>query len=398
MLKTGESQRKNGTYSFRWTDDLGIRHDVYAPTLEQLRQKEQEIRKNERNNGKAQGRNITVDALYRIWLSLKQNLRATSRDNYCSLYENHIKQPFGNRRAQSIKKSEIQSFYHLLFTQEGIEANTIFCIHNIFRQILNIGVDDGYLVKNPCHRALTEIKRAAQGGKKQRPSLSIAEQKRFLSYLNTDERSRRYRPVFTTILCTGMRAGEIGALQWSDIDWDKNCITINHTLTCCSSSQGWELHLHAPKTPASQRKIQMIPAVRSALEEERAYHREHNLRCTTAVDGLCDFVFLTNKGTPQTDANLNSALRRITEQYNRDAAQRGCPQEILPHFTCHILRHTFATRLCELGVNIKVVQEAMGHADAAMTLNTYVDVKEELRAQEMELFAALIPSAELDEG
>lgn len=55
---------------------------------------------------------------------------------------------------------------------------------------------------------------------------------------------------------------------------------------------------------------------------------------------------------------------------------------LLPHFSCHTLRHTFTTRMCEAGVNVKVIQDTLGHADIATTLNIYADVTKELKQAE----------------
>lgn len=60
------------------------------------------------------------------------------------------------------------------------------------------------------------------------------------------------------------------------------------------------------------------------------------------------------------------------------------PEVLLPHFSCHSLRHTFTTRMCEAGVNVKVIQDALGHKDVSTTLNIYTDVTKELRKSEFE--------------
>ncbi len=75
---------------------------------------------------------------------------------------------------------------------------------------------------------------------------------------------------------------------------------------------------------------------------------------------------------------MNNALRRIIRDYNeQELATHAADPVFLPHFSCHILRHTFATRMCEAGVNIKVMQEVLGHADVSTTLNIYADATQE---------------------
>ena len=77
------------------------------------------------------------------------------------------------------------------------------------------------------------------------------------------------------------------------------------------------------------------------------------------------------------------AIRRIIRDCNDEQFLHSDePDVLLPHFSCHSLRHTFTTRMCEAGVNIKVIQDALGHSDISTTLNIYADVTKEMKAAE----------------
>ena len=106
---------------------------------------------------------------------------------------------------------------------------------------------------------------------------------------------------------------------------------------------------------------------------------------SVTVDGYTDFIFVNRFGQPQHQATLNKAIRRIIRNCNdKQFLENDNPEVLLPHFSCHSLRHTFTTRMCEAGVNVKVIQDALGHKDVSTTLNIYTDVTKELRKSEFE--------------
>ncbi|MBE6010901.1 MAG: site-specific integrase, partial [Lachnospiraceae bacterium] len=110
-----------------------------------------------------------------------------------------------------------------------------------------------------------------------------------------------------------------------------------------------------------------------------------------SVDGFTDFIFVNRFGHPQHQGTLNKAIRRIIRDCNDHVLDSGIRDFVLlPPFSCHSLRHTFATRMCEKGVNVKVIQDVLGHADVSTTLNIYTDATRDLKKQEFELLDAQI--------
>ena len=111
------------------------------------------------------------------------------------------------------------------------------------------------------------------------------------------------------------------------------------------------------------------------------------ISCNVQIDGHTDFIFINRFGNTQHQGTLNKALRRIIRDCN-DAVllkEEKAPV-LLPPFSCHSLRHTFTTRLCENGVNVKVIQDVLGHSDFKTTMDIYTDVTKELKQKE---FSAL---------
>lgn len=107
------------------------------------------------------------------------------------------------------------------------------------------------------------------------------------------------------------------------------------------------------------------------------------------MDGYDDFIFVNRFGQVQHQGTLNKAIKRIMRDCNDEVIEKeGIENDpvLLPNFSCHTLRHTFATRLCESGINVKVIQDVLGHADISTTMDIYVDVMDELKKREIASF------------
>ena len=190
---------------------------------------------------------------------------------------------------------------------------------------------------------------------------------------------------------TVLRVGEATGLRWCDVDLEEGTISVNHTLVNYDhrenngGKKGCYFNCHSPKTKAGVRTVPMMDFVKEAFEKGRAYQKEAEIHCTVTVDGYTDFIFVNRFGECQHQGTLNKAIRRIIRDCNDEVlAKNPNSTVLLPRFSCHTLRHTFTTRMCEAGVNIKVIQDALGHSDISTTLNIYADVTKELRKSEFE--------------
>ena len=142
-------------------------------------------------------------------------------------------------------------------------------------------------------------------------------------------------------------------------------------------------HLWGTVTIGSKGQIVIPKAARETFEHEKQKQEDLGLHCEVTIDGYTDFIFINRFGQAQHQAILNKAIRRIIRDCNDEQFLHSDePDVLLPHFSCHSLRHTFTTRMCEAGVNIKVIQDALGHSDISTTLNIYADVTKEMKAEE----------------
>lgn len=120
---------------------------------------------------------------------------------------------------------------------------------------------------------------------------------------------------------------------------------------------------------------------------ERNRQQALGITCQQSVDMHTDFIFVNRFGHVQHQGTLNKAIKRIVRDCNYEVLEKNPDAKVLLlPFSCHTLRHTFTTRLCEAGVNVKVIQDTLGHADIGTTLNIYADVTKDAKQKE---FASL---------
>lgn len=385
VLRKGECQRPNGSYDYRWTDQFGKRHVIYGKTLEELREKEKEVDRDISDGIKAEKRNTTINELFDLWCHIKRGLKDNTFQNYKYMYNTFVRPKFGKLKISQVKKSDVKRFYNYLADERGLQASTIDSIHTVLHQVFDLAVDDGYIRSNPSERVLKELKQAHCFQKEKRKALTVAEQELFLDYLRNTPRYRHWYPIFAVMLGTGLRVGEATGLRWCDIDLDEGLIDVNHTLVYYSHGpqKGCSFNVNTPKTKAGERVVSMLGFVKEAFLEERENQKETGISCKASVDGYTDFIFVNRYGDAQHLGTLNKAIRRIIRDCNDTQFEKSeNPEVLLPHFSCHTLRHTFTTRMCEAGVNIKVIQDALGHADVSTTLGIYADVTKDLRKDE----------------
>lgn len=390
VLKENESQRKDGTYCYRWRTSDHKRHVVYARTLDELREKEQAVLRDKSDGIRTDAQKVTLNDVFDLWVQLKKGLKENTFQNYIYMYEQFVRDDLGLYKIVNLKRSDIRRFYNRLIDGRCLKVATVDNIHTVLHQVIDIAVEDGYLRNNISDNALKELKQSRNLFAEKRKALTVQEQQIFLDFLKSSSMYNHWYPVFALMLGTGLRVGEATGLRWNDIDLENNTLSVNHTLVYFKHSQGGcYFAVNTPKTRAGERTIPLIDSVKEALELEREYQKTVGIKCNAKVDGFTDFIFVNRFGNTQHQGTLNKALRRIIRDCNQDIldkAKENEPVVLLPKFSCHTLRHTFTTRLCESGMNIKVIQAVLGHADISTTLDVYADVTKDLKKSEMQLF------------
>ena len=184
VLRKGESQRKDGKYDFRWTSPDGKRHSIYAPTLEELREKEKGLQLDSLEGIKAEARYVTLNDMFTLWAKVKRGLKDNTFQNYLYLYRQFVEPDFGKSKVSALKKSDMKQFYNILADERGLQISTIDSVHTVLHQVLDMAVDDRYLRSNPSDNVLRELKKAHQFETTHRKALTVPEQNLLLSYLS----------------------------------------------------------------------------------------------------------------------------------------------------------------------------------------------------------------------
>ena len=386
-LRKGETQRQDGIYDYRWTSPDGKRHSIYASTLEELRAKEEQITVDAHDGIKTETRMVTVNEMFDLWCDLKRGIKDNTFQNYKYMYNLFIRPNFGKMRITMVKKTDVKRFYNTLADGKILKVSTIDTLHNILHQVFDMALNDNYIRLNPTDNMLKELKKAHNFSVEKRKALTIPEPELFMRFLKESTQYNHWYPIFAVMLGTGMRVGELTGLRWCDIDFDEDLISVNHTLVFYNhgDNKGCTFSINTPKTEAGNRTIPILPSVKEALQMEKKMQQEFDVKCSVSIDGYSDFIFVNRFGATQHQGTLNKAIKRIIRDCNDEVLLKSKEKDpvLLPPFSCHSLRHTFTTRAVESGMNVKVLQEVLGHKDISTTLNIYTDVTKDTKKKEV---------------
>lgn len=382
VLRKGESQRKDDLrYIYQYTDPSGTRRVIYANDLLELREKEKQLVRDQLDgidtycSGKA-----TLNYVFDRYISTKHNLKQHTKANYLYMYDHCVRNTFGKRAIGDIKYSDVKFFYYSLIHENGLKTNTVDTVHTILHPTFAMAVRDGIIRSNPSDRVMAEIKQGAGKNKGIRHALTVEQQRAFLGYVAESPVYNHWLPLFTVLFGTGCRIGEAIGLRWEDLDYEKRLISINHSVIYMfMENRKSEFHVSTPKTEAGTRLIPMMDAVYQAFQDEYEMQKETGFN-VAVVDGMSGFIFANREGQLLNPSVINRAIRRIYEAYNAEeiikAKKAGRHPVLIPHFSCHHIRHTFCTRFCENETNLKVIQSIMGHANIETTMDIYAEATE----------------------
>jgi integrase len=294
--------------------------------------------------------NLTLSVFLDVWLSdcVKDTIRVSTFERYKGIADLHISPALGRLRLKALTPAHVQGFYRGRL-DSGLSPATVQKIHVVLHKALSQAVRWSLVPRN-----VTEAATAPRPSPKEMRPLSAEEVRKLLEASKGD----RLQALWVLAVHTGMRQGELLALKWSDVDLEAGKVSVRCTLT----RESGHYTLGEPKTKRSRRTVKLTGAATEAL-------RAHLGRQMEDMDRLGDLyrdqglVFTSDSGAPLNPSNIrNRNLRRLTSKAG------------LPKIRFHDLRHTCATLLLSKNVHPKIVQEMLGHATVAITLDTYSHV------------------------
>lgn len=369
VLRSGESQRKDLIYQYRYTDLFGKRHTVYSKDLKELREKEEEIQGLARKGVDYAAGKMTVMELVDRYVASKQGVRRTTKRGYQWITNLLRKEEFSKRHIMDVRVSDAKKFMlHLKDKGKGYE--TISKTKKLLSAAFKMGYEEDILVKNPFVFVLSDIIPKVT---KKREAIPEEERQVWLDFLKNDRQCSKYYNENVLLLETGLRVSELCGLTRSDLDFEQRRIRVNHQLL--QTSHG-EYYIERPKTEAGNRYVPMSDTAYHVLKD--ILKNRQTPKVEIMVDGYSGFILLNRVGTPKTAYHIQRGARVSLRRYNE-----LYPDKPLPHITPHVLRHTFCTDLYNDGLDIKSLQYVMGHSKPIMTTGTYTHVGYKRAAEQM---------------
>ena len=353
-----------------------VRKYFYGRTRKEVQEKINEVAPKVVAGTYREPTKMTVAEWFTTWLNdyMKLSLRPTTWESHKYQVDGHIIPALGHLRLAQLQTAHIQRLYNdklqggrLDGKPGGLSPKSVRYIHTVIHSCLEQARKESMITINPA-------------GAVRLPKLEKPE----IKYLGTAEaaiflamaRESKHFAAFYLALSTGMRRGELLALRWKDIDFEAEQLTVNQGLVRIS---GKGLVFQEPKTALSNRVISLAPAVAQVLKEHREQQTDGRIMAGAAYNSELDLVFSNELGEP-------ICPRAFTRVFERLVKKAGL------NVTFHGLRHTFATLALQEGVDVKTIQETLGHHSAAFTMDVYSNVTAKMRREAADRVSNLLAS------
>jgi integrase len=285
----------------------------------------------------------TVGDYLTQWLDNALNLSPKTHERYRELAARQIMPHLGMVKLQKLKPEHLET-WHAALLKTGLSARTVGHAHRVLGTALTRAVENGTISRN-----VAAIRRPPKVESQEIGILTPAQVTAVLEALE----SHPLHPIASLALATGMRRGELLALQWSDVDLAGGKLKVERSVEETKTG----LRIKPPKTKLSRRTVTLPPEAIAMLREHKI--RQLELRLALGQGGAPKLVFSTVEGGLLSPDNLSRDWRRV------------CRQKHLPLVQFHALRHTHASLLIAKGVDVLAVGRRLGHSRASTTLDKY---------------------------
>jgi integrase len=343
-------QRSDGRWEARVSLPSGDRKSVYGKTRAEVKLKVADIHDRVKAGLDVLTPDQTLAQYLERWLEdvVRPSVRPTTWESYESLIRFRVVPNLGRTKLNEVTPQQLQSIYNTLL-KDGLSPTTVVRTHAVLHSAFRQAVRWNMIARNP-----TDATRPPRIVRQEMSALTRDQVQLLLEHASDPT----MRALYAVAATAGLRRGELVALRWSDIDFDRSVLTVRRT---AHRVRGEGIVYGEPKTKAGRRSVRIGALALSLLRAHRANQLEARLRAGPAWHDL-NIVFSSAFGTPIEEA-------RISRVFHRDLQRAG-----LPRVRMHDLRHTAATLLIEQGVNFKAVQAALGHSTIAITMDIYAHV------------------------
>ena len=374
MSKKGENiyKRKDGRWEGRYIkfydENFKPKYGyIYGHTYTEVKNKLL-VNKADTINETTEVKTILYSQILEQWLnSVKINVKESTYVRYCSLVNNHILKYLGKYPVSKISTMQIETYIRMQLQSgqvknaQPLSSKTVNDILTVIKSSMEYAKYNGYTVI--CNLSKVTIKKTD----KEMRILNQDEQTKLTQFLVSEMDLSKFGILLS--LYTGIRIGELCALQWSDFDMENKVIKINKTLQRIQNIDGvkgckTKIVITEPKSQCSVREIPIPNAIMNYVE---MFHRSQK-----------EYILTGEKKNFVEPRTMQNRFKNYLEKSG------------IENINFHALRHTFATRCIELGFEIKSLSEILGHASVNITLNRYVHSSFELKSSNMNKLSVLV--------
>lgn len=292
------------------------------------------------------------------------NKKASTKERYESIYRIYIcNSPISDIKLKNLCPSDIQEYYNYLINTKNKSVSSVSNLHKLIAPCIRYAYDSNRIIKD-FSKAIVLPKDTDENKVSDVCPFTLDEQIKFIDLV----KGHTYEMLFITALDTGLRQGELLSLTWKDIDFNTRCINVNKTYKKTKNIENGEYEdlIQTPKTKSGIRQVPIPVNLINRLKQYNLIQKQLKIKMAKLYSDK-NLVFCNDYGNYLDNSDIRKRFKRVL--IDNDMLCRKF----------HNLRHTYATRLFELGEEPKVVQTILGHSNISVTLDTYTHVLDSLK-------------------